>query len=624
MKNIIIYVLLFSLIMPSIAKSAIDTTYIKNALIHSERLFNINYDSAMIELKRIEKECKDANYKEGLALCYGRMGRLLKQKGDFPEALEYMNKSLNLYKELNSTNGIAALKLSIGAVYVHLSAYSLAQEYIHESLEYYETTDKHFELGGAYMTLSGIYIYIKEFDLGKKYIEKAIEHYEKIDFKYGICGSKLNKALIFHEQKRYKECIAEFDDVIKLATEINSTYFLADSWLYVGSSYLKLGNLTKAKEHLFKIHEMENVNSQLLIESYLYISDLYETQENYKEAIKYAQKVVDESKKLKLTRNTMEAYERLAAYYSKVGNHKEAFNLHKTAYALKDSIFDSEKTEQLQKLETIYQTQQKQQQIENLENENQIQQLKFQKTNFKYVSVITLLLIISAGLMLAIRNSRLKVKAENIKLEQKLLRTQMNPHFIFNAISAIQHYIVKNRSLEASSYLSSFAKLMRSILQNSREEVVTLETEIQTLEDYLNLQNLRLDGNLEYKIQRNEAFDSEDYAIPPMLLQPFIENAIEHGIMKKQEQKGKIDINFKKEQSKLYVEIIDDGIGREIAEININKQHKSFATDITNQRIKSMKKSYKKGISFNIIDLKNNKNSSIGTKVIFELPLLSA
>ncbi len=606
------------------AKNTIDTTYLKNSFIHSEHLFNISPDSAIIELKRIEKECKDANYKEGLALCYARMGRLLKQMGDFPEAMEYMNKSLHLYQELNSTKGIAALKLSIGAVYVHLSAYSIAQEYIHESLEYYENTDKHFELGGAYMTLSGIYIYIKEYDLGKEYIEKAIEHYQKIDFKYGICGSKLNRALILHEQKKYKECISEFEDVIKLATEINSNYFLADSWIYVGSSYLKLGNLTKAKEYLFKVTEMKNVNTQLLLESYLYLGDLYEAEGNYQEAIKYVQKVVDESKKLMLTRNTMEAYERLAAYYSKVSSYKKAFDLQKIAYALKDSIFDSEKTEQLQKLEAIYQAQKKQQKIENLENENQIQQLKLQKANIKYVSAIALLLIISGGLILLIRNSRLKVKAENSKLEQKLLRTQMNPHFIFNAIAAIQHYIVKNRSLEASSYLSSFAKLMRSILQNSIEEVVTLETEIQTLEDYLNLQNLRLDGNLEYKIQGKEAFDSEDFAIPPMLLQPFIENAIEHGIMKTQEQKGKIDINFKKDQSKLYVEITDDGIGRENAKINKNNQQKSFATDITNQRIKSMRKTYKKGIRFNIIDLKNNENNPIGTKVIFELPLLSA
>ncbi len=622
MKKLILIV--FSIITFHSYSITIDTAYYRNRIEQIKASFQANQDSAMHELNRLTTECIEIGYDRGLADCYGQMGIFHKQIGNFTEALALFNKALKLYKDLKFEYGIAALNLSIGAIYTHLSAYSLALEHIHQSLEYFEAHDKTLALGGAYMTLSGIYIYIKEYELGYEYIDKAIEQYEKLDIKEGICGSKLNKAIILHEQKKYKECISEFDDVIKLATEINSNYFLANSWIYVGSSYLKLGNLTKAKEYLFKVTEMKNVNTQLLLESYLYIGDLYEAQGNYQEAIKYAQKVVDESKKLMLTRNTMEAYERLAAYYSKVDNYKKAFDLQKMAYALKDSIFDSEKTEQLQKLEAIYQTQKKQQQIENLENENQIQQLKLQKTNIKYVSAIALLLIISGGLILLIRNSRLKVKAENSKLEQKLLRTQMNPHFIFNAISAIQHYIVKNRSLEASSYLSSFAKLMRSILQNSREELVTLETEFQTLEDYLNLQKLRLDGNLNYTIHGKENFDAEEVAIPPMLLQPFIENAIEHGIMKKEEQKGKIDIHFRAERNNLYIEIIDDGIGRENALNKTRKEHKSFATEITNQRIKSIKKSYKREILFDIIDLKNDNNHPIGTKVIFRLPLLSA
>lgn len=198
----------------------------------------------------------------------------------------------------------------------------------------------------------------------------------------------------------------------------------------------------------------------------------------------------------------------------------------------------------------------------------------------------------------------------------------MNPHFIFNAISAIQHYMVTNKSLEASSYLSSFAKLMRSILNNSKEELVTLETERQTLEDYLTLQSLRLDGNIVYTIEGISEIDSDELAIPPMLLQPFIENAIEHGILKKIDQKGKININFTEKQNKLHVEITDDGIGRGDADKMKDTEHKSFATEITNSRIKSMKQSYKKNIFFDIIDLKNSDNSPIGTKVIFELPLV--
>lgn len=622
MKKLIL--LVFSIIAYHSYSNTIDTAYYKNRIDQIKVAFLTNQDSAINELDRLTAECREIDYERGLADCIGQMGIFQKEIGNFTEALDLYNEALNIYEELDFEYGVAALKLSIGAVYTHLSAYPLALEYIHESLEYLEEHDKTIALGGAYMTLSGIYIYIKEYELGQEYIEKAIDQYEKVDFKPGICGSKLNKAVIFHEQKRYKECIAEFDDVIKLATEINSTYYLADSWLYVGSSYLKLGNLKKAEEYLFKITKMENVNSQLLLESYLYIGDIYKSQKKYHEAITYTQKVVANAEKLQLTRNSMEAYERLAIYYSETGNHKKAYENQKIAYHLKDSIFDSEKTSQMQKLETIYQTEKKQQKIENLENENKIQQLKLQKANIIYAGIIVILFVISGVLILAIRNSRLQVKNENIKLEQKLLRSQMNPHFIFNAISAIQHYIVKNRSLEASSYLSSFAKLMRSILQNSREELVPLETEFQTLEDYLNLQKLRLDGMLNYTIQGKEDFDAEELAIPPMLLQPFIENAIEHGIMKKEEQKGKIDIHFKEGKNNLFVEIIDDGIGREDASKKTSKDHKSFATEITNQRIKSIKKSHKKDILFDIIDLKNNNDHPIGTKVIFKLPLLSA
>lgn len=616
--------LIFSIIAYHSYSNTIDTLYYKNRIDQIKITFLTDQDSAMLQLQILANECEKIDYTRGYADCIGQMGIFQKQIGNFTEALDLFNKALNIYEELNLEYGIAALKLSIGAVYSHLSAYSLALEYIHESLEFFEAYDKTLALGGAYMTLSGIYINIKEYDLGLDYIDKAIKQYEKLEEKYGICGCKLNKAIILHEQKRYRECISEFQDVISLAKDINSDNYLADSYVYVGSSYLKLGNLEKAEEYLLKIPEMSLVNSQVLLEAYLYISDLYKQKKNYDKAIFYIQKLVEESTKLELIGNKMKGYHQLALYYSETGNHKKAYEYQELAYQLKDSIFDSEKTSQMQKLETIYQTEKKQQKIENLENENKIQQLKLQKANITYSGIIVILFVISGGLILAVRNSRLRVKNENIKLEQKLLRSQMNPHFIFNAISAIQHYIVKNRSLEASSYLSSFAKLMRSILQNSREELVSLETEFQTLEDYLNLQKLRLDGKLTYTIHGKENFDTEDIAIPPMLLQPFIENAIEHGIMKKEEQKGTIDITFKEEKNSLYIEIVDDGIGRKSALKKINKDHKSFATEITNQRIKSIKKSYNREILFDIIDLKNNNDHPTGTKVIFKLPLLSA
>jgi len=163
---------------------------------------------------------------------------------------------------------------------------------------------------------------------------------------------------------------------------------------------------------------------------------------------------------------------------------------------------------------------------------------------------------------------------------------------------------------------------MRSVLVNSRSELVSLETEIQTLENYLILQQLRLDGNLKFSLKENLSFENTEILLPPMLLQPFIENAIEHGILKKHDQSGLIEINFLTRDELLIIEIIDDGIGREAARSINNIKHKSIATEITLDRIRNMKSSYRKNVSFNITDLENNEGKPKGTKVVFELPLI--
>ncbi len=116
-------------------------------------------------------------------------------------------------------------------------------------------------------------------------------------------------------------------------------------------------------------------------------------------------------------------------------------------------------------------------------------------------------------------------------LKQRLLRSQMNPHFIFNSLSGIQNFIVTEKSTKASIYLSKFATLVRNILDSSVKEYVTLEKEIATIENYLELQKVRYAGKFEFSIKTDDAIDPESTMIPPMLAQPFIENAIEHGIV---------------------------------------------------------------------------------------------
>lgn len=210
-------------------------------------------------------------------------------------------------------------------------------------------------------------------------------------------------------------------------------------------------------------------------------------------------------------------------------------------------------------------------------------------------------------------------------LEQKLLRSQMNPHFIFNSLSSIQSFIFENNPLEAGSYLSRFAELIRAILYNSREEFITLEKEIKTLQNYLDLQQLRYDHKFEYSLDIDPIIQTDMIQIPPMLAQPFVENAIEHGV-KHLSGKGLISVSFTlmPEKGSLLLLVEDNGIGIKASKKlkkESHKRHTSLATIIANERIDVFNKGQKKKqFIMEIGDIEDWDGKIKGTKVKFIIP----
>lgn len=201
--------------------------------------------------------------------------------------------------------------------------------------------------------------------------------------------------------------------------------------------------------------------------------------------------------------------------------------------------------------------------------------------------------------------------------EMKTLRSQMNPHFMFNTINAINNFIVRNNKDEASDYLTLFSKLMRNILDNSKQEFITLEKELKTLEMYLKLEHLRLNQSFDYKIIISEAINEEHLFIPPLIIQPYCENAIWHGLRNK-EEKGFLVIKIDEINENQYQIIIeDDGIGRiESAKLKQNENaHKSYGLQITEQRLQLINAENK----VEIIDLYAENGLAQGTKIVITL-----
>jgi len=293
-------------------------------------------------------------------------------------------------------------------------------------------------------------------------------------------------------------------------------------------------------------------------------------------------------------------------------------------YRYRDTLYNSQQGQQVGLMMAEDEAEKQQQKIQTLAKDNELNQLQLSRTRFIFIATGTGILLISLIFLLILQRRKLKAEQQSVSLEQRLLRAQMNPHFIFNSLASIQNFVINENSDQASVYLSKFSQLVRNILDNSVEEYVPLEKEISTIENYLELQKVRYAGKFEYEISIDEKIDEENMLIPPMLAQPFIENAIEHGIRFK-ETPGHIDVRFRLENGLIRFEVEDNGVGREKAHEIESKQtsrHRSMATSLTRDRLKTLNKKLKKKIRMEITDLKDASGQGCGTRVEFGVPVV--
>ena len=219
-----------------------------------------------------------------------------------------------------------------------------------------------------------------------------------------------------------------------------------------------------------------------------------------------------------------------------------------------------------------------------------------------------------------------KVNLENSLNQSKLkaIKSQMNPHFFYNALNTIQSYILANDKKQAVSYLSKFSVLTRTILEMSEKEFIALPEEIKTITVYLDIEKARFDGDFDFEINCGDTLNNEDVKIPTMLLQPYLENAIKHGLLHKVGAK-KLDITFQKDHNVLTVTIDDNGIGRKKSE-ELNKikhdKHQSFATNAIQNRIELLNQNKQKRISIRYVDKVSVSDHALGTTVIIAIPLV--
>lgn len=430
---------------------------------------------------------------------------------------------------------------------------------------------------------------------------------------------------------------------------------LAANYTQMADINIQQNDIPKAEVNLtnaYKISKKEAPQQALEINQKL--TDFYVENKNFDKAIEAKKTVLKEDFVKENSKKQVEQIQELADIYIKKNDPKEAIDLLKKSYGIaleKGHTLEAQKS--VKKLDSLYNVSENtdasvklyrdflgklpdlvskdkslvdekiledtEQRIAQLEKEKQLKDELIRKKNvFNYSLIFALIVLI--GLIIFIFRTLKKVQIKNKKIALQSLRREMNPHFIFNSLNSVNHFIATNNELEANQYLTKFSKLMRGVMENSTEDFIPFQQELDLLQNYLALEKTRFADKFDYEIHVDESLNTQSLKVPGMLVQPFLENAIWHGL-RYRTTKGFLNLSFEKENEQLKITVEDNGIGIEESKkqkTEHQKARKGRGMKNTLERIDLLNDLYKKEISCTVKD--KEKNS--GVLVILKLNLM--
>ncbi|PQJ78627.1 tetratricopeptide repeat-containing sensor histidine kinase [Polaribacter porphyrae] len=582
-------------------------------------------EKAIYKAIKTKNKNQEANFKRELGIYY-------RKKGSLDSAIINYKKSINIYAKLKDSTKINITKSSLANVYKAKGDFKRSIKYFNEVITFFDKREEKFKTRKliTQFNLSGVYINMLEWKTADDLLESI----------YNDPLAQKNKRLLRAVSINLcatKQKVNQLDKALeyaKIAEKFkNNTRGLADLYTNMGSIYEKKGTHQKAHQYFLKgLENYEKLKSNSgIILAYNNLGNNSIAWGKFKQAEKYLLK----SKKLLAKEGNLKSLSHnqkmLANLYEKKGAYQKSLDYLKKDIILTDSILGIEKQKAIANLEVKYKTEKIKRDKDIIEKKSKILELENQKNRNLFTgSLIIILLILVAGLFyysrlkvkkqaaltaleLAATKKRLALEKQYKNSELRALKAQMNPHFIFNAMNSIQSLILKDNKHEAYTYLTKFASLLRENLNISEKSFVNFEEELSLLEKYLELEKLRFREGFEYTIKGANAV--ENIKIPSMIIQPFVENAIKHGLIHKTDGVKKLQIDFFLDDVFTCI-ITDNGVGFKASK-KINKNNgkeTSFSTKSIKEKLQFLEEYYKMNIGFSYEDIKN------GTKVIIKVP----
>jgi tetratricopeptide (TPR) repeat protein len=577
-------------------------------------------------------EYKKQDDVDGIALANGCIMKcFLLGYGEIDSALFYFNLVIAKKDSLKDQSIVGDAYCDYSSLFIDKGQYHLAIDYLTQAIKIYEEIGRQRFILPAKNTLATIHVLLNN-------NAKALEIYEDIAPKaLKLKSYTLYSSVLFNmgESYKIKKEYAKAEKAYQAGLALNEKYNIVENTdlMYTSLAALKsdMNNPDAAIYFANKALATPNVRKGYSHPAYLQLSNAYIQKKEFALAEKYAQGFLNAQLQKGKKSYLVDAYKNLFTLYTKWGQYEKASAYFMPYSQLKDSLYSAENANKISDLEAWYWSAQKRNELAlSKKNEElktkEVKQARIEKDLYASqrngLIAATILVIIFGILLYRINLQRRKNKLMQkvTALELKVIRAQMNPHFLFNALSAIQMLINKNDIRQSNTALGKFGKLMRLILENSEKQTIPLEDEITTLELYIELESLRFPFN--YSLIIDPLLDKENMQIPSMIIQPYVENAIKHGISNKPTNRN-IYIHFKQQESNLFCTVEDDGIGREMAEASKSKysQHKSMGTKLSKERLELIGKQLSGKASVHIKDLLSEQGHPSGTLVELVIPI---
>jgi len=529
-----------------------------------------------------------SDWAKGVALSLRQKGNIYYVFSDLPAAMDCYIKGLKEARPLNIRQLDASLLNNLANIYSDLKQYDKALDYYRQFLDVSRALGSGKDETIALVNMGTVYTELNEQKKALECSRQALDICQKQGITYFIPIILNNLGITYNKGGDKDSALAWFRQSIGLADKYSNYDAKASSLNEAGKIYLTRGDYANAGKYaLMSLQIARQLHSaEWQSNAWESLFHLYEKQHRYDKAL--------------------EAYQQFILFRDSVSNEEK-----RSVMTRKEMAFDFERKEAVTKAEHD-----KKEALAQAE----INRQRLIKKGILAGVVILLVASVSSFVLnkrrrdAEERRKEADLKAKVSDTEMKVLRLQMNPHFIFNSLNSVSDYISRHETTTANYFLSKFAKMMRQVLENSEKREITLAEDLQVVETYIQLEALRLRNEVNYEICIDPGIDPDVTLVPPLIIQPFVENSIWHGLSGKT-CPGKISIRIIREDGMIHYIVEDDGIGRKAAGRQIAAGKKSMGLRITLDRIDIINQTRRVKAGVEIFDL------SEGTRVEVRLPL---